>query len=55
LATFDFSASVAKRKTAGGTASEAVKEQIQNANAWLKSFASVQNTQGRAGKMDESR
>ena len=35
LSVFDFSASVARRRAPGGTAPDAVREQIAAANAWL--------------------
>jgi argininosuccinate lyase len=37
-AVFDFDASVARRKTTGGPAPEAVKAQIESARQWLSSF-----------------
>jgi argininosuccinate lyase len=37
-AVFDFVASVAKRKTPGGTAPEAVRQQITQAEDWLAQF-----------------
>nr|MBA3874398.1 argininosuccinate lyase [Anaerolineae bacterium] len=40
-AVFDFAASVAKRKAAGGTAPEAVRQQIEAAHNWLATHEGV--------------
>ncbi|MCA0452946.1 MAG: argininosuccinate lyase [Chloroflexi bacterium] len=45
MAVFDFAASVAKRKAVGGTAPEAVRQQITNAQKWLSEHQSVQPVQ----------
>jgi len=42
---FDFAASVAKRKAAGGTAPEAVRQQIEAARTWLTKHEGVQPVQ----------
>jgi argininosuccinate lyase len=42
---FDFAASVAKRKAAGGTAPEAVRQQIEAARTWLAQHQGVQPIQ----------
>ncbi len=42
---FDFAASVAKRKAAGGTAPEAVRKQIEAARSWLIKHEGVQPVQ----------
>jgi argininosuccinate lyase len=42
---FDFAASVAKRKVAGGTAPDAVRQQIEAARNWLTKHQSVQPVQ----------
>ncbi len=42
---FDFAASVAKRKAAGGTAPEAVRQQIESARSWLNQHQAVQPVQ----------
>jgi argininosuccinate lyase len=41
-AVFDFAAAVAKRKSAGGTAPDAVRHQIDQAEAWLNTHSSDQ-------------
>src|SRR5262249_20172199 len=40
-AVFDFSASVAKRKAAGGTAPESVRAQIEQGETWLSANSAV--------------
>lgn len=45
MSVFDFAASVAKRKAAGGTAPEAVRQQIVLARKWLSDHQSGQSVQ----------